>query len=364
LRRPGGRSEDAAVFMPAQRRIDGAVILVGVAAMLALSCEGGSAAPQARTMQVIDAFTGTHVYFKSDDNQRKIDRDVAFPDAGPWKEITLRVQLGCPEDKCDWWDRWAYIGVVNGDTRESPVIEIIRFATPFRVGATFTADVTALQPLLQGKRRLRVFIDTWVGPGHANGDGWLVDASFTFVPGTPARQPIAVLPVFDVGSFEAGDPNKPVATSVPPKSVDIPANAGRVELRSFITGHGQGNLDNCAEFCPKTHSYTVGAKGFDHKVWRDDCATTAVQPQGGTWKFPRAGWCPGALAEPWVEDVSSAVSAGKSVMISYSPEPYENTCRPDSPVCAGCVSGACPYDDGQHTAPSYAQSALLVVYGD
>jgi hypothetical protein len=145
--------------------------------------------------------------------------------------------------------------------------------------------------------------------------------------------------------------------------VKIPPNAGAVELHSFITGHGQGNLDNCAEFCAKTHSYVVGGKSFDRRIWREDCASNPVQPQGGTWKYPRAGWCPGSMAQPWVEDISSAAAAGTAVSIAYAPEPYENTCRPDSLACAGCIAGvSCPYDDSGHTAPSYAQSALLVVY--
>jgi hypothetical protein len=344
-----------------------ATALAAVAlAALSFACEGSSGAPpRERTMQVVEAFAATPVYFKSDDNQRKIDHDVSFPDDGPWKQISLRVQLGCPDSKCDWWDRWAYIGVVNGETRESPVTEIIRFATPFRVGADFTADVTALQPLLKGKKRLRVFIDTWVGPtSGAQGTGWLVDASFDFVGGMPDRVPLAVIPLWDEMHYDYGDPAKPVDDAVPPQTVTIPANAGAVEIRSFITGHGQGNLDNCAEFCAKTHSYGFGLDGerFERRVWRDDCATTAVQPQGGTWMYPRAGWCPGALVEPWVEDVSKAFAGSKTALVSYAPEPYENTCRPDSPMCAGCVRGACPYDDNLHTAPNYVQSMLLVVY--
>jgi hypothetical protein len=334
-----------------------------------IACEGNTAGKGSDTTAaptekvVVDAFVARPVYFKADDNQRKVDAQVAFPAKGPWKQVTLKIDLACPDGQCDWWDRWAYIGVVNGDARESPVTEILRFATPFRVGASFSADVTALQPLLTGNRRLRVFVDTWVGPGHANGNGWLVDARFTFEPGTPERLPIAVLPVFDVASFEAGDPKKPIAMSVPPKTIEIPANAGAVELHSFITGHGQGNLDNCAEFCAKTHSYVVNGKSFDKKIWRDDCATTAIQPQGGTWMYPRAGWCPGSVAQPWVEDVSSAAAASATVTVAYAPEGYENTCRPDSSACGGCVNGKlCAYDDGMHTAPTYAQSALLVIY--
>jgi hypothetical protein len=314
---------------------------------------------------VVQAFKDAHVFFLGTEmNQRKVDVDVDFPAAGPWKQVSMKLVLSCPDGKCDFWDRWAYLGVVNGTTRESPVTEIMRFATPYKVGATFNADVTALQPLLAGKKRLRVFIDTWVGPGHPQGGGWKVDVSFAFSPGQPARLPIAVIPVWDVASFEAGDPAKPIDAVVMPKTIAIPAQAGAVELRSFITGHGQGNLHNCAEFCAKTHSFTVGGKMVNKKIWRDDCDKNPVQPQAGTWKFPRAGWCPGALAEPWVEDVSAGAMAGASVPISYTHEPYVNSCRPDSPTCGGCAmsGGSCMYDGGAHTAPNYVHSALLVVY--
>ena len=103
---------------------------LGLLGLVASGCEGNTAgkvpgttdttaAPTERTS--VDAFVGKHVYFKADDNQRKIDAQVAFPDKGPWKQVTVNIDLKCPDGQCDWWDRWAYIGVVNGDARESPV---------------------------------------------------------------------------------------------------------------------------------------------------------------------------------------------------------------------------------------------------
>ncbi len=321
--------------------------------------------PPDPTATVVEAFKGTYVFFMGMNNQRKVDVEVDFPEKGPWKSVTMKLALTCPQPGgCDFWDRWAYLGVANGADPEAPVTEIMRFATPFRVQATFNADVTALQPLLAGKKRLRIFIDTWVGPGNAQGAGWKVDVSFAFSPGKPARQPIAVIPVWDVSDFEVGEPTKPVDAAVPARMVNIPAEAGAVELRSFITGHGQGNLQNCAEFCAKNHSFTVGGKTFEKRIWRDDCNRNPVQPQGGTWQYPRAGWCPGALAEPWVVDVSAGAPAGAPVKLTYAPEAWENTCRPTSPVCSGCAfrGGMCPYNDSSHTAPKYVHSALLVVY--
>lgn len=320
------------------------------------------AAPGQVTVQVLD---GAHVYFAGEmDNHRRANADVTFP-TGNWQNVTMRLRLRCPSNRCDFWDRWAYLTVVEGTAPNEKLTEIMRFVTPYRLAADWTADVTALQPLLAGPRKVRVFIDTWVGPGHAQGNGWLVDVSFTFKPGAAAGEPapVAVIPLWDVGQFEVGDPAKPIATARPDRMVEIPAGARKVELHSFITGHGQGNLQNCAEFCPKTHSFTVGSMRYDRRVWRTDCQTTAVPNQLGTWQYSRAGWCPGALVAPWVEDVTAAAPAGAPVTVKYAPEAYENTCRPMAPQCAGCTPGnTCAYNDGSHTSPNYAQSALLVVY--
>jgi Peptide-N-glycosidase F, C terminal/Peptide-N-glycosidase F, N terminal len=319
------------------------------------------AAPGQVTVQALD---GAHVYFAGMDNRRNVDRDVMFP-TGSWQNVTMRLRLRCPSNRCDFWDRWAYLTLVEGTAPSEKLTEIMRFVTPYRLTADWTADVTALQPVLSGPRRVRVFIDTWVGPGHAQGNGWLVDVSFTFKPGAAAGEPapVAVIPLWDVGQFEVGEPTKPVAAARPDRMVEIPAGARKVELRSFITGHGQGNLQNCAEFCPKTHSFTVGSMRFDRRVWRTDCATTAVPNQAGNWMPSRAGWCPGALVTPWVQDVTAAAPAGAPVTVKYAPEPYENTCRPMAPQCGGCAfNTGCAYNDSSHTSPNYAHSALLVVY--
>jgi hypothetical protein len=315
----------------------------------------------------VTAFAGTPVYFTSGmDNKRMVDATVKFPDAGLlYKSATLKLALRCPPAGCDFWDRRAYLGLVRKNGDKETVTEILRFMTPYRVAATWTADVTALRPLLSGPVTLRVFIDTWVGPGNAaQGAGWLVDASFDLVGGMPERLPIAVIPLWDETKFDYGDPAKPVSAAVATRSITLPAGAGAVELRSFITGHGQGNLDNCAEFCRRNHAFTVGGMRVERMVWRDDCATTAIPNQGGNWKPSRAGWCPGAQVLPWVADVSAMAKPGNAITVTYDVQPYENTCRPDSPTCAGCVFRTpCAFDNGNHTAPFFVLSAALIVYG-
>jgi hypothetical protein len=106
---------------------------------------------------------------------------------------------------------------------------------------------------------------------------------------------------------------------------------------------------------------SVGDRSFDRSIWRDDCATTAVPNQPGTWQYARAGWCPGAGVRPWVEE--AGVSAGSRVTVSWTPQGYENSCRPGVQTCTGCTLGTgCDYDGGRHTEPYYQLSAFLVVY--
>jgi hypothetical protein len=298
------------------------------------------------------AFAGEHVYF-GDPNRRTVDKPVTFPAPDlRYSRVTLRLGLRCPTGGCDWWDRLAHLSLVTGDTE----LELARFITPYRVGGEFTVDVTDLQRVLEGPQTMRVFIDTWVGPGHANGAGWLVDASFEFVGGVASPDPIAVVPLWAPHRIVYGDLMRPVDTTA---TATLPDGLTGARLRALVTGHGQGNAENCAEFCAKDHFIRVDGETITTHLWRDDCATTAVQNQQGTWRYARAGWCPGAMVTPWIGDVAGTAGARA---ISYEVQAYENTCRPDAMTCGGCTLGTgCAYDGGAHTEPGWEQSAVLVL---
>jgi hypothetical protein len=335
------------------------VIKRGILALALLgACHGtgGSSAPDAPSTEdvTVTAFDGTHVYFTGSDNQRQIDAPVHFPAPGQhYKQVTLHLSLACPQGGCDPWDRLAHLSIVDGDHE----IEIARFITPYHVGADFTVDVTDLQRLLDGDLTMRVFIDTWVGPGSPYGAGWLVNASFEFVGGEPARDPFAVIALWGPHAIVYGDPAQPTAQST---DVTVPAGTTGARLRALVTGHGQGNADNCAEFCDEDHTFDVGGAMVSKHVWRDDCATTAAPNQEGTYQYPRSGWCPGAMVEPWTADVDVAPGA---LTVGYDIASYENTCRPGVATCTGCTLGTgCDYDGGNHTEPSFQQSALLILY--
>jgi hypothetical protein len=98
-------------------------------------------------------------------------------------------------------------------------------------------------------------------------------------------------------------------------------------------------------------------------LWRDDCQTTAVSGQNGTWQYSRAGWCPGADVRPWTVDVTSDLAGAASAMFQWSVDSYENTCRPGVTTCTGCTLGTgCDYDGGNHTEPYFAASTVLIAY--
>ncbi len=316
---------------------------------------------------VVHAFDHTPVYFTEADNQRDVTSVATFPSSGSFQRITLHIALDCPAGGCDPWDRYGTIGVVTApatDTIPASVIELARFMTPYGVGARWTTDVTDLRPLLKDSVTLRASIDTWVGPGNSAGAGWQLTTWFTMVPGRPARTPLAVLPVWDPREVLYGDPAKPIGMSAPPVIVALPAQAKHFALRSLVTGHGQGNSDDCSEFCPRTH--TLRVNGFPHRLygWRPDCATSHTPHQRGNYWYSRALWCPGDVVQPWLVDVSSDVAA-HSARIAYSVSPYVNKCRPGAVpmVPTECVLGtSAEYDGGRHTPPVFRLSTVLIAY--
>ncbi len=308
-------------------------------------------------------FERTHLYFAGADNRRVVDATARFPDAvvGRYARATLTLTLACPSGRCDAWDRVAALSVLEdapdgGAARE---LEFARFVTPYGVGGTWTLDLTDLLPLFQGERRVRAFIDTWVGPGNASGNGWLVTASIAFEPGAAEHPTRAVIPL-GWSRMVYGDPERPAAMQLSPRRVQVPAGVRGAKVWTVTTGHGQGNRDNCAEFCPRTHAVVFDGARSEHLLWRDDCDQNPVSNQRGNWRPSRAGWCPGDVAAPWVVELP-APAAGEHT-VAYDVEEQVNTCRPGATPCTGCVfRTTCDYNDSTHTEPHYRLAAYLLL---
>jgi hypothetical protein len=304
------------------------------------------------------------------------DATFTFPDGStPWKHIVMRYTIGCPSapNDCDPWDRIGYTQILR-DTGEvdgegNPIletVEIARIITPYDITGgsrpgtcTWEIDVSDYESLLVGDVTLRNYIESWIG----GDDGWLVTIDFGFVEGEWYREPVEVINLWTDYRLVHGDPARPVEDILAPRMLDIPLGASEVKIRTFATGHGQGNTSNCSEFCPRSHTLTVNGDETSHILWRSDCSANSCSPQGGTWTFPRAGWCPGDKADAWEVDVTGSVSPGGTAALDYDLQPYENFCRPDNPECIpGVTCPDCNYNFNGHTEPHFSLASQLIVY--
>ncbi len=109
-------------------------------------------------------------------------------------------------------------------------------------------------------------------------------------------------------------------------TVDIPADAVKVELVTVTTGHGMSSPGNCAEFCDLKHHWTINDTDeivYD-QPWVGDnygCMTQVddqtVPNQYGTWWYGRGGWCPGKHVDPIVTDITELVEPGTEATVWY-----------------------------------------------
>ena len=299
-----------------------------------------------------------------------------FPTADTaYESVTLYMTIACPEvpGDCDPWDRTGDLKVVSDDGEH---FEIARFITPYDITGSWGSgsgpgscewaiDVTPYQSLLRGSVSLRLFITTWIGGNR----GWLISTRFGFREGSPTSVPYRVVNLWNHGGVLYGDPNHPIDEHLQPITVPIDGETIGAKVRAIVTGHGQGNTDNAAEFTHRWHRITTGQSNLQWTPWREDCGENICSPQGGNWQPGRAGWCPGDSVRPTEFELGSAVSGQSSLTLDYDVEPYENCCRPDNPSCDAqdgscCISfaGECGWNQSGHTSPNWRIGSQLILY--
>jgi hypothetical protein len=195
--------------------------------------------------------------------------------------------------------------------------EIGRFVTPYGKrldlgpeGFTWVYDVTDYEPVLHGPVDLQA----------ANGQE-LLDLRFLFIEGIPSRDVISVKNIWSEGSYLYKDLADDAELQT--RALRLSPEAGTFMLRARISGHGHYGPGYCCEWIPKKHSWTVnGERSYEWTVWRD-CGMNPVHPQGGTWQFDRAGWCPGTFVDTYDYEMTSQVKPGEMVAIDYGIEPYD-----------------------------------------
>lgn len=186
--------------------------------------------------------------------------------------------------------------------------EIMSFVTPYGIGLDlgdsgkmWEFNVTDYLPILRGLKRLSVERGAYQEQ---------LDIRFLFVKGTPARNVIDIQQIWP--ATEENFTNIREDKRFPPLDIVPHAQGKMFKIRSMITGHGQEG-----EFIPREHTISVDGQEFTREVWKQ-CSENPVYPQGGTWVYARAGWCPGMATDLAEYDVTSLMDQGELNSFDYT----------------------------------------------
>ncbi|MFN8154718.1 MAG: LamG-like jellyroll fold domain-containing protein [Bacteroidia bacterium] len=292
------------------------------------------------TGNVLVAFNAVQHDFAS--NGQVHFNDVVFPE-GPekWSQVIMHISVACPTTGCDPWDQAGKISLF----KDGQEYELGRFVTPYgKACGPWDVDVTDFKTLLVGKQKLQSYIQVW-GPS-----GWLLTVTFEFIEGTTANPFQKITPLWSTDYHIYGDPAIPY--TLPNFNIPIDAKSNTVSMRMTISGHGQGNTNNAAEFSQMTHQLQVnGSNAFSHFLWKTNCGSNTCSGQFGTWTLSRAGWCPGQQVIPIVNNLTGNVTPGSNATLGYVLQSYTNLLNTG-------------YNGGSHTEPYYRIHAYLVEAGD
>lgn len=185
--------------------------------------------------------------------------------------------------------------------------ELGRFITPYGIGLdleegwTWVFDVTDYEPLLHGMVELEA--GNWQE---------LLDLKFLFIEGTPPRE-VKRVEAFWKGTYNLNTFDE----NVTDQQIEILEGEEGFRLKTRASGHGFGTGNNCAEFCYNTHSVEVN--GQTQWSWQimQECADNPLYPQGGTWIYDRAAWCPGAPVATQDLELTPFVAGQESFTVDY-----------------------------------------------
>ncbi|TVQ06421.1 MAG: T9SS C-terminal target domain-containing protein [Bacteroidetes bacterium] len=260
-------------------------------------------------------------------------------DLSGYKTILLNLDLYCPSGGCDPWDQPGMLYI----QKDNVAYEIVRYITPYgRACGGWTFDLTDFKPIMTGKTIFESIIRVW------GASGWLVDMEIILEPGTAEYEPIMVNRLWNEDYWVYGDPD--ISYIFPQQTVTILEDTEKASMRMTVTGHGQGNTLNAAEFSEFTHHIWVnGEQTFDMHLWNDDCDQNPCSPQSGTWQFSRAGWCPGQDVQQWFYNLDEHITAGETIDLDFVLADYTN-------------HNNTGYNNTSHTEPHYRAHAYLIQY--
>lgn len=275
---------------------------------------------------------------------------------GHYESIVAHLYVTCPKlndsakGDCDDWDR---VGWIEIQTPDGQWHEIIRYITSYGKACNHSIDVSEFAAYLQGEVPMRMYIETW-GTG-----GWEITLDFEYVSGLSQFLYVEPVPIWH-GVFPFGDPSRlqPLDTV----TAAIPEDVAAMSLRVVTTGHGWGenNWSNAAEFYRANHKILINDKVIPQDLWmKCNPNPDSCQPQAGTWRYDRAGWCPGVIAPGYHYNLSGHIPDGGVTLSYVFDERYVDYCHPNNP---NCFSGKTCKDCNDSFNPMYYISSYLVYW--
>lgn len=257
-------------------------------------------------------------------------------------------------------ENFKYKGVIAGKNYQ-PVVELMRFMTPFGVGfysekskrkpvyipfyekqVVWEQDITDRLSLLEGEVWVGVWIDTWTS------EGYRISATLDFKETKAVDFPkkkTQVLPLVNTVAYGFGQQlpdffaNQDLETSF-----ELPKNAKNVSLHYITTGHGGHSGGD--EFTKQENKISIDNKEVLAFIpWRDDCASfRRFNPSSGVWlqtdtasyldfkkgkymekvieeriassDLSRSNWCPGSDVLPVTVDLANILAGKHTFTIS------------------------------------------------
>ncbi len=189
--------------------------------------------------------------------------------------------------------------------------EIGRFITPYgnglslgNDGFTWVYDVTDYRQLLYDSVHIT-----------AGNFQELLDLEFHMIEGTPPREVLKIDKIYS-GYYYLND----FEESVAPDTISLLPQAESFRVKTRTSGHLFDNPTNCAEFCYKMHSVDINEQPVREWQIIQECSDNPLYPQGGTWIYDRAGWCPGMKVEEQDIEVTSYIT-NNTVIVDYNSQP-------------------------------------------
>lgn len=248
-------------------------------------------------------------------------------------------------------------GGVKATEDYKPVVEVLRFMTPFGVGhysndkvkhrrpvyipkwekeVVWNQDISDVESIVNGTFYVGVWIDTWTKVGYK------VDLSLSYS-GRPKKQR-KVIPLVNTINYVKG---QSLSSFFAEKTLEhvfkLDKNVKNAKIHYITTGHGGHSGGD--EFIKIKNSVSLNGKlVLDTIPWRDDCASfRRFNPTSGVWlrkdsiyyrdrktktrkikeieerlassDLSRSNWCPGSQVIPYVVNIGDLKKGSQTLSI-------------------------------------------------